>query len=330
MQDWTRTTKDEVEEITQGAYRAVSFAGKGKNGDVWFCVRLDKPIEDNRCIVYAVKIMVDRRLSLTNDRNYLSDIEVSPRTLIEIQCLEKTKTLPSTAQHHFQQLVDYDSPPAPEMPQWISTRAVMGCTFNRFLKLQDAPMPRPLVLNFALQFCNALKVLRNHNPPILHGDLFGCNVMVDFERRDDKGVPTLVLIDFQDTQHKPEDGEPSYDLRNYDRDSMYGLVEKLVRNRPGLRENPEDAPWIKTLNDLDINRFNDLRPDEPASFESFHAIIEDLAHKAWENISVEDKVQIEELLEKSSRGIAGTLAAAKEVVSEHADTLSFLSSFVDL
>ncbi|KAF2250787.1 kinase-like protein [Trematosphaeria pertusa] len=206
---------------TRGKFLPLALAGSGSSADVWFCTTSSpNPLTSPPTQLYALKLPSRTK---------------QDRLTRELRALRLIASTASPLSPHFPRVLAADHPPAPFAEcRWLATRAVLGCTLHALLSASKPhPLPRHLVLHIALQLSAALSYLHSMTPPLLHGDLFEGNVMLDmtWQRRNDQGFPHVVIIDFGAARFD-DDGVDARALA-WERTCVYRLAARLALFRRG-------------------------------------------------------------------------------------------------
>lgn len=286
------TKREDIRTLTRKYFEPIALAGSGTAADVWFCVRVKGVSGNDEKPFCTVKVAAPHK------RDTLR---------LEVEALKYFRLLPESVQPHYQKLLDYHRPKrASEDLKWMRTGGIVGFPVSLLIPtIQSQPALKPLVLQIALQLCNALQAMRDSNPPLKHGDIHPANIMLNIERRGDNVEPTVVMIDFA----KGGRAEPK-DL-DFDRDRFFTVVADLaLHQHPGAQN---DGGWWNAF----VKYFVDGRQlqNRTPMFEDFRTRFEDFARRSWNQMSANDRSVVEGILSETSRATTRARLAAYEFLN---------------
>ncbi|KAI8943027.1 hypothetical protein NX059_001063 [Plenodomus lindquistii] len=187
-------------------YTHISEAGFGLRSSVHYCLRKATITSAQR----QAAVSKDRTIDYGHltDKLIVAKVNHIPapnkgmKNEIELLKAIRDQSASHYAQDRFFQLLNWDT--SRIMPQWFTTSTFpIGCSLEQLQYHYDV-MPEEFTWLVFTQLLEALDFIHNVcDPPIAHGDLFPCNIMIGYLEHDDNilsSLPQLKLIDFENSR----------------------------------------------------------------------------------------------------------------------------------
>ena len=188
-------------------YTPITMLGHGKAGEVWQATSNTTPANSQTPLA---KSNVDEKSHAIMPTQFhavkIANAGKSGVLANELAVLKRLSAASENVRNRFVHLIDHevvtftlaDPNVNTYQPQcnWLAMGAIPGCTLFNLVGAAQGPLPEELVMHIAIQLSEALFWLHCQNPPIMHGDLYDKNIMLDSSKKDFPGLPNVVLIDF--------------------------------------------------------------------------------------------------------------------------------------
>lgn len=191
--------------------------------------------------------------------------------------------------------------------RWFVMTAIVGFQLSKLRTaavITKKTFPKELVAHIAIQLHETLAWLHNLDPPVLHRDLWQCNIMMDPSSQEIDGFPNVVVVDFGSAVATRD---PK--LHSWERGTLYTLLYTFATmniscepaNHCGneLKRCHCDVDWIDFVRMMGIKQ-SALYENETIRLDEFRARFLVKLHRKIENIMPVTKAEIRQLVDYAS------------------------------